>query len=131
MSSLLAHPYQFVATYVEVYKLHTARISAETAERRRRKVEDVRKRGEYRKAHGLNKVEGFGGWTARGEGEELGTGLKVVGAGAGVGAGQGLGGASVEGRDGEGEEESGTEQEAVYADWEGRKKPVKKWLGIW
>lgn len=130
-----------MATYVEVYRLHTAQISAETAERRRRKVEDVRKRGEYRKAHGLDKGEGFGGWTARGEGEELGTGLKVLGVGVGVGEGVGgvvgVGkeeeevGETVVRRERSGEEQSGKEQEAVYADWEGRKKPVRKWLGIW
>lgn len=121
-----------------MYKLHTARISAETAERRKRKVEDVRKRGEYRKAHGLDQGEGFGGWTARGEGEELGTGLKVLGGGVGSG---GDGGGAVDGavglegraEDGEGwgGMEKGKGQEAVYADWEGRKKPVRKWLGIW
>jgi len=85
--------------------------------------------------------EGFGGWTARGEGEELGTGLKVLGVGVGVGEGVGgvvgVGkeeeevGETVVRRERSGEEQSGKEQEAVYADWEGRKKPVRKWLGIW
>jgi len=88
----------------------------------------VRKRGEYRKAHGLDQGEGFGGWTARGEGEELGTGLKVLGGAVDGAAGlEGL----VEGGERRGELETGQGQEAVYADWEGRKKPVRKWLGIW
>jgi len=100
----------------------------------------VRKRGEYRKAHGLDQGEGFGGWTARGEGEELGRGLKVLGVGVGSGEDEDGGGvvdgaAGVEGRveggERRGELETGKGQEAVYADWEGRKKPVRKWLGIW
>ncbi|KAI9878444.1 MAG: hypothetical protein M1830_000879 [Pleopsidium flavum] len=103
-----SHPFEFIKQYIEVYKLHTAHISAETAERRRKKVEDVRKRGEYRRAHGLEGGQGLGGWRAKEDGEELGPALAVEGAGVRV-------------EDGEG----------VYKDWEGRKKPVRKWLGIW
>ena len=61
---IFTHPITFASTYAEVLKLHTAHQSAETAERRKRKVEDVEKRAEYRKAHGLE-GEGLGGWTAK------------------------------------------------------------------
>ncbi|KAA6415133.1 MAG: hypothetical protein FRX48_01885 [Lasallia pustulata] len=71
-----SHPFQFLGQYVEVYRLHTAHISAETAERRRRKLEDVRKREEYRKAHGLDERQG---WVVRGKGE----GMNVGGVGEG------------------------------------------------
>lgn len=88
-------------------------MSAQTAERRRKKVEDVQKRAEFRKAHGIDQGEGFGGWTAKEEGEGLGPAL-----GAAAGAGAAAVGA-------------GADEKGVYTDFEGRKKPVKKWLGIW
>jgi len=96
--------------------MHTVYISAQTAERRKKKVEDVQKRAEYRKAHGLDKEEGFGGWMARKDEEVLGPGLRaadrVVNEGGSAGEGEAA--------------DSG-----VYTDFEGRRKPVKKWLGIW
>ncbi|EON67392.1 hypothetical protein W97_06645 [Coniosporium apollinis CBS 100218] len=96
---LLKHPIQYLTQFKEVYKMHTAYITAETQERRRRKVEDVQKRAEYRKAHGLEGEQGLGGWTAKTEGE-------------------GMGPALADDRD-------------TYTDFEGKKRPVKKWLGIW
>ncbi|THW52546.1 hypothetical protein D6D21_00896 [Aureobasidium pullulans] len=122
-----SHPIAFLSRYADVYKLHTEYISAQTAEHRRQKVEDVRKRAEFRKAHGLNEGEGiFGGWTARGDGEVMGTGAKE-------------GGEVVE-RQGQkekevleavGEEEAASADGEAYTDFEGRRKPIKKWLGIW
>ncbi|KAJ9648007.1 hypothetical protein H2199_001784 [Coniosporium tulheliwenetii] len=93
------HPIQYLTQFKEVYKMHTAYITAETQERRRRKVEDVQKRAEYRKAHGLESEQGLGGWTAKKEGEEMGPAL--------------------------------AEERDTYTDFEGKKRPVKKWLGIW
>lgn len=54
--------------------MHVAYTTAQTAERRRLKTEDVRKRAEYRKAHGLEEAgEGvLGGWTVKGEGRTEG-----------------------------------------------------------
>ena len=96
--------------------MHTAYISAQTAERRKKKVEDVQKRAEYRKAHGLDKEEGFGGWTARKDEEVLGPGLRaadrVVHEGGSPGEGEVTG-------------------SGLHTDFEGRRKPVKKWFGIW
>lgn len=40
-------------------------------------MEDVEKRSEYRKAHGLDKDEGFGGWTAKTNDELLGPAVPV------------------------------------------------------
>lgn len=72
-----AHPFTFLGRYAEVYQMHVAYVSAETAERRRNKVEDVKKRAEYRKAHGLEGGEEvLGGWTARDDGKEIGPGLR-------------------------------------------------------
>lgn len=104
--------------------MHTVHISAVTAERRKKKVEDVSKRAQYRKAHGLDKDEGFGSWTAKTDEEMLGPALKTdtaVGVEADAGSGLKLRRAVDE----------DTAQSGVYVDWEGRKKPIKKWLGIW
>ena len=47
--------------------------SREAEARRRKKVEEIEKRGEYRKHHGLEREGaegGFGGWSLRRSGEE-------------------------------------------------------------
>ncbi len=64
-SDLFWHPISFISTYIRVFKLDVEHTSAVTAQRRKKKVDDVVKRNEYRKAHGLDKKEGFGGWTTR------------------------------------------------------------------
>ncbi|KAF6230405.1 hypothetical protein HO133_004747 [Letharia lupina] len=113
---------------VEVFKLETAKTSAETAEKRRRSVEDVQKRNAYRIAHGLQdeNSEGLGGWTARSDVETLGSGAKAdgaVGRPVGVEPGQEV--------EPEGVGKGGDGREGPVNDREGRKKHVKKWLGIW
>ncbi|KAI9776192.1 MAG: hypothetical protein M1839_000513 [Geoglossum umbratile] len=72
LSDFPTSPLSFISTYIEVFKLHTAHESARAAERRRQKVEDVQKRSQYRKAHGLDGGEGFGSWTARTEEDAIG-----------------------------------------------------------
>lgn len=116
-----SHPLAFLYRYLDVYKLHTEYISAQTAEHRRQKVEDVRKRAEYRKAHGLDDQEGiFGGWSARDDKETMGMGARE--------GGDVVSGVAEKAR----EEVKGEEgEQAEYVDFEGRRKPVKKWLGIW
>ena len=91
-------------------------------------MEDVQKRSTYRIAHGLEdeNSQGMGGWTARSDEETLGSGAKAdgaVGRPVGVEPGQEVETTGVV-RDGE-------RREALYDGGEGRKKPVKKWLGIW
>ncbi len=123
--TFFSRPLAYIGQYIEVYKLHTAHITAQTADRRRKKVEDVQKRAEYRKAHGLDKEEGFGGWMAKGVGEEIGPALVVEG----IRQGEGRSAETGEVEQMRNERES--EPEGVYVDFEGRKKPVRKWLGIW
>lgn len=65
MLSFFGQPITFVQTYVTAFKLDVEHTSAITAERRRKKADDVRKRAEYRKAHGLDQNQGFGGWTSK------------------------------------------------------------------
>ncbi|KUJ18119.1 uncharacterized protein LY89DRAFT_684045 [Mollisia scopiformis] len=105
------HPIASSKTFLEVVKLNADHNTAETMERRRRKVEDVQKRAAYRKAHGLDTEEGFGGWTAKSEKEVLGPGIPIND----VAIAQ------------EGEGEIVPEQQDVRHE----KKPLKKWLGIW
>lgn len=119
-----SHPFAFISQYFQVYKLHTEYVSEQTAEHRRQKVEDVRKRSEYRSAHGLDKQggifggSGLGGWTVKGDEEVMGPGMKESGLSGGLE--EEMRKAAVE-REGSGE----------VVDMEGRRRPVKKWLGIW
>ncbi|KAI1376097.1 hypothetical protein F4677DRAFT_95921 [Hypoxylon crocopeplum] len=62
ISELPRHPFQYLGTVVDVMRMHEEHESAETAEKRRRKVDDVAKRNEYRKAHGLGPAQGFWGF---------------------------------------------------------------------
>ncbi|KAH6645800.1 hypothetical protein BKA67DRAFT_86259 [Truncatella angustata] len=61
-SEFYSHPIDYIGTCFHVFKLHEEHISAVTAEKRRRKVEDVAKRSEYRKAHGLDSAQGIESW---------------------------------------------------------------------
>ena len=95
----------FTRTVLEVLRLHQAHVTAETQEKRKQKVEDVQKRSAYRKAHGLEKDEGFGGWTAKSDEQLLGPGIPLS----------------------EGAKEGELATEQVPRE----RKPIKKWLGIW
>lgn len=64
ISEFPSHPIDYTGTCFHVLRLHEEHISAVTAEKRRRKVEDVAKRNEYRKAHGLESAQGIESWTA-------------------------------------------------------------------
>lgn len=63
ISDLPSHPISYIRRYIEVIRLHEEHESAITAEKRRRRVDDVSKRNEYRKAHGLDVAQGFESWT--------------------------------------------------------------------
>ncbi|OTB05319.1 hypothetical protein M426DRAFT_10646 [Hypoxylon sp. CI-4A] len=59
ISELPRHPFQYLGVVIDVMKLHEEHESALTAEKRKRRVEDVAKRNEYRKAHGMEPAQGF------------------------------------------------------------------------
>ncbi|KAL7271888.1 hypothetical protein RUND412_005330 [Rhizina undulata] len=66
-------PISSVGTFMRAYKLHAEDESKRIAEIRRKKVEDVEKRGEFRRAHGLERTGeegGFGGWGVKKSGRE-------------------------------------------------------------
>ena len=101
-SETLFHPIHSTRTFFHVLRLNTEYTAAETAERRKAKVDDVQKRAQYRKAHGLDQDEGFGGWTAKSDSELIGPAIP---------SGDG----------------SMTAEEVEVK----KRPPVKKWLGIW
>ncbi|KAI1471072.1 uncharacterized protein F4812DRAFT_165169 [Daldinia caldariorum] len=59
ISEFPRHPFQYLGVLLDVMRMHEEHESAITAEKRRRKVDDVAKRNEYRKAHGLEPTQGF------------------------------------------------------------------------
>ncbi|KAL8730301.1 MAG: hypothetical protein Q9166_004184 [cf. Caloplaca sp. 2 TL-2023] len=108
-----SHPFKFVATYGKVYKMSTDHITAETAARRKKKVDDVQKRSRYRKAHGLEDEQGWGGWTAKNDVDSLGPAIPT---------------GDLPGGDGSPE---AAEDQSTYVNPERKRRPVKRWLGIW
>lgn len=81
--------------------------SIETREKRRRRVDDAEKRRQYRVAHGLEEPN---------EKDLAGADGKEV---------------AVDDQSPVAKEQQGEDDKNVYVDWEGNKRPVKKWLGIW
>lgn len=128
-SEFLSHPLAASSQIIEVYKLDVARTSAETAEKRRRDVEDVQKRSTYRRAHGLESddSQGLGGWTARSDTKAIEPSLQVDGP------------VSRKPLDFVADQPAkrdraftdGDSEPAVPAESESGKKPLKKWFGIW
>ncbi|KAI0013274.1 hypothetical protein F4779DRAFT_613805 [Xylariaceae sp. FL0662B] len=65
ISEFPRHPLQYIGVCIDVLRMHEEHISAETAEKRKRKVDDVAKRNEYRKAHGIEPPQSF--WSSKSE----------------------------------------------------------------
>ncbi|KAI2471780.1 hypothetical protein F4781DRAFT_77008 [Annulohypoxylon bovei var. microspora] len=61
ISEFPRHPFQYVRVLVDVMRMHEEHETAVTVEKRRMRVDDVAKRAEYRKAHGLEATQGFFG----------------------------------------------------------------------
>lgn len=107
------HPFSFIATYGKVYKAHTLYIGAKTAEKRKKMADDVPKRSRYRRAHGLEDAQGFGRWTAKSDTESSGPALPTR---------------DLPGDDGSPKEPGA---QSTYVASERKRRPVKRWLGIW
>ncbi|KAF7187271.1 hypothetical protein HII31_11359 [Pseudocercospora fuligena] len=122
-SMFFAHPFSFIGRWIEVYDLHVAYVSAQTAEKRKQKVDDVKKRSAYRKAHGLDQEEGiFGGWTAKSDEDAKGPAL--------VGSPQVESEIAAETTiEHAASKPKGTAE--TYIDFDGKEQPVqKRWFGI-
>ncbi|KAI1497416.1 hypothetical protein F5X99DRAFT_25152 [Biscogniauxia marginata] len=61
ISEFPRHPIQYLGVCVDVLRLHEEHVSAQTAEKRRRKADELAKRNEYRRAHGLEPASGIWG----------------------------------------------------------------------
>lgn len=134
-SMFFAHPFKFMGRYVEVYQMHSEYVTAQTAEMRRQKVEDVKRRSEFRKAHGLeDEDEGkFGGWTAKTDDEKTEPTSAMREGGAAVEAAPqssiAMDLAQQQSASGSPAVETSTN---TYVDFEGKAQPAeKKWFGIW
>ncbi|KAL2802308.1 hypothetical protein BJX63DRAFT_118809 [Aspergillus granulosus] len=106
---LLSHPIDTISQALSVYRMHVQHTSMETREKRHRRVEDAEKRRQFRVAHGLEEPSEA---DLKGDGKSAGEGQGEVDDQSPV---------AVELQNGNGE----------YVDWEGKRRPVKKWLGIW
>ncbi|KAL4893201.1 hypothetical protein BDV59DRAFT_178629 [Aspergillus ambiguus] len=100
-SALLSHPFATVSQALSVFRMHVEHTSLETREKRQRRVEDAEKRRQFRVAHGLE------------EPAETAPATEPVDEQSPVAA------------------EYRADGQDEYVDWEGKKRPVKKWLGIW
>ena len=108
------HPIKSFKRFWSVYKLHVEQTSAETAERRTQQMDDVEKRRQYRRAHGIEERKlpfGLGAVTT----EERSQVTQEVVEESPTASSQPMA-------------QDGTDS---YVDFEGRKRPIKKWLGIW
>ena len=131
-SMFFSHPIAYVGRWIETYDLHVAYVSAQTAEKRKQKVDDVKKRSDYRKAHGLDQAEGglFGGWTAKGDEESMGPALREGNARLASHAGEGTAIEMAEDTTKTAVNQAAGSTE-TYVDFEGKQQPVqKKWFGI-
>ncbi|KAL8904916.1 MAG: hypothetical protein Q9207_002946 [Kuettlingeria erythrocarpa] len=123
-----SHPFKFLATYGHVYKLHTDYVSAETAEKRKKKADDMDKRSRYRKAHGLENELGLGDLTANIDAKLFGPALPHHAKSDRV---EGPSGRVVRDAAEPESKKVPSPVEGSYADFEGKRRPIKRWLGIW
>ncbi|KAI9044059.1 uncharacterized protein KD926_001882 [Aspergillus affinis] len=110
-SDLLWHPFSTISQALSVYRMHVQHNSLETRQKRQRRVEDAEKRRQYRVAHGMEEPSAEDNKDAKTEAD----GEELVG---------------VDDQSPVAVEEQKKDQ-AEFVDWEGQRRPVKKWLGIW
>ncbi|KIW06792.1 uncharacterized protein PV09_02472 [Verruconis gallopava] len=126
-SLLWSHPIEYMSQYAQVYKMHKQEEAAENLKKRQRKQDEVRKRREYMRAHGIEHEGPYGLGTVEGDEyrkkmeeerehlsleeqarEELVRSLRA---------------------------QRAREQEILDADevrgFDGERRKVKKWFGIW
>ncbi|KAI9685996.1 MAG: hypothetical protein M1822_003979 [Bathelium mastoideum] len=109
------HPIKSFKRFWSVYKLHVEKNSAEVAERRRQQTEDVQKRREYRQAHGIQERQLPFGLGLATEEEKLQRAAQNTVEESPIALSQ----SETQGEDGS------------HVGTEVRRKPVKRWLGIW
>jgi hypothetical protein len=104
-SGLLTSPIGTISQAFSVWRMHVQHNSMRVREQRHRRVEDAEKRKQYRIAHGLEEA------APEKDAKDV----------AEVDAQSPVADAAVDVKEGAKD----------FVDWEGNKRPVKKWLGIW
>ena len=137
---LVWHPWSSVRACVEVLRLHTAYVSAQTAERRKTRLDDVQKRRDFRDAHGLPADQGLPALrgapvpspslSSPSSNHEKEDEARALGRERAAASPSQLLHTTASPVANEPESASSADA-AVYTDWEGKRRPVKKWLGIW
>lgn len=62
-----SHPFQYISQYAQVYKMHKQAETAENMRKKQRKQDEVRKRTEYMRAHGIEHEGPYGMGTVEGD----------------------------------------------------------------
>jgi hypothetical protein len=102
-SGLFTSPFETISQALSVYRMHVQHESMRVREKRHARIEDAEKRRQYRVAHGLEEPA---------EEKEAGDDQSPIAV----------------------DEQSPVavaNQGEEYVDFDGKRKPVKKWLGIW
>lgn len=108
-NDFLWHPLDSIAHTFQLVKVSTYENSVKVDAKRKDNVNDIQKRNTYRKAHGIEDKQGLGPWMPVEEKLRL---YESQPAGAKI------------------EAQHGKDFPAV-TEFEAKKRPVKKWLGIW
>lgn len=106
-SALLTHPIDTTSQALSIYRMDKEHNSVLTREKRLQRVEDAEKRRKYRIAHGLEEDSRKAAAASEGAVDDQSPVREEV-----------AGSKKEQGKD-------------VFIDWEGNRKPVKKWFGIW
>lgn len=109
-SGLLWSPFSTLSQAISVYKMDVEHKTVQAEEQRLQRFGDAYKRHQFRVAHGMKEGPAVGPETNVFE-ERDRENAKM-------------------GQEQEQEQEQGQSQEE-YVDFEGQRRPVKKWLGIW
>lgn len=62
-----SHPFEYISQYAQVYKMHKQAETAENLMKKQRKQDEVRKRREYMRAHGIEHEGPYGMGTVEGD----------------------------------------------------------------
>lgn len=123
-----SHPIQYLRQYGRVYRMHVEALSAETAEVRRRSGDDVRRRKEYLRHHGMEEESVLARWGFGVEETPREKRQREIDETLARKAVEGAGGVVPQQKMGV-DRERGDEE--GYRDFDGEKRRVKKWFGIW
>jgi hypothetical protein len=126
-SLFFSHPFQYISQYMQVYRMHKQAETAENMAKKQRKQDEVRKRREYMRAHGIEHEGPYGMGTV--EGDEYRAKMEEERAQWSIEekAREEVAAELRERRRAEAEVSDGEEVRG----FDGERRKVKKWFGIW